>query len=95
MNNLTLVLGYTKFFETIIEDKFGGNGSGLHNKISSISIILPSKIVGNLRYIASVRNKMLHEHGSEKLFDLDKFLEISKNTFLYFSQIKSMKTHLM
>ena len=86
MNNLTLILGYTKYFETLIEGKLGGHGSGLHNKLNSVQASLPSTIVENLRYIASTRNRMLHEHGSESHFNLDKFLDISKNTFLFFSE---------
>lgn len=39
----------------------GATGKGLHERTSSIEDKLPAALVGKLRFIASVRNKLAHE----------------------------------
>jgi hypothetical protein len=45
----------------------GAQGRGLHEKITSIESMIDSSVVNKIRYIATIRNKVLHEDG----FDLD------------------------
>jgi hypothetical protein len=46
--------------ESILEDK-GGSGRGLHEKASSVKCIVSEKSVDSIRFIASIRNKLVHE----------------------------------
>lgn len=46
--------------ESILEDK-GGSGRGLHEKASSVKCIVSEKSVDAIRFIASIRNKLVHE----------------------------------
>lgn len=54
------VLSYTKRIERILSD-LGGTGNGMLEKARSLTI-LSRRQLGDLRRIASVRNKLVHEH---------------------------------
>jgi hypothetical protein len=49
--------------ETFLGRYYQAEGAGLHKKISHIQSQLPRSLVKRLRYIATIRNKSLHEHG--------------------------------
>lgn len=57
--------------ENVLET-MGAAGKGLHEKTSSIVLLLPDPLVRRLRYIASVRNKLVHESAAftERDFEL-------------------------
>jgi hypothetical protein len=66
------VISRTKHIESLLA-ALGGFGKGLHERASSIESILDYQILGKLRYIASIRNKLVHEHnynfdGNEQQF---------------------------
>lgn len=42
-------------------ETLGAQGKGLHEKVGSVEDRLPAALVSKLRYIASVRNKIVHE----------------------------------
>ncbi|GAB6039257.1 hypothetical protein JCM15519_38160 [Fundidesulfovibrio butyratiphilus] len=46
--------------ESLLEDK-GAVGKGLHEKVSSIESELPESSVKSIRFIASIRNQLVHE----------------------------------
>lgn len=46
--------------ESLLEDK-GAVGKGLHEKVSSIESDLPESSVKSIRFIASIRNQLVHE----------------------------------
>lgn len=46
--------------ENLLEDK-GAVGKGLHEKVSSIENELPESSVKSIRFIASIRNQLVHE----------------------------------
>lgn len=58
-----LVLGRCKALEAVLTEKFGAVGRGLHEKADSCIQRLPESTVKRLRFIASVRNKTMHEVG--------------------------------
>jgi len=62
-NKLTAVIGYSKMFETALEKYFNAHGRGLHEKISVVEYSLSPELVKNLRKVAVIRNKTLHEDG--------------------------------
>lgn len=55
-----LVLAASSLFEAKLVE-MGATGKGLHEYISSVGERLPASVVKRLRYIASVRNKVVHE----------------------------------
>jgi hypothetical protein len=56
----------TKKIEQILEANYGAAGRGLHEKVSSVSGELDDQLLKQLRYIASVRNKAVHESDFSK-----------------------------
>ena len=46
----------------MLEQKFGATGRGLHEKLSSIEYQLEAGLVKNIRWIATMRNKVVHEN---------------------------------
>jgi hypothetical protein len=57
--------------ETVLET-LGATGKGLHEKTSSVEAKLPAALVRKLRFVASVRNKIVHE---DELLPDDDFAE--------------------
>lgn len=57
--------------ETVLET-LGATGKGLHEKTSSVEAELPAALVRKLRFVASVRNKIVHE---DELLPDDDFAE--------------------
>ena len=73
----------TKKIETILV-KMGAEGKGLHEKVSSIEHLIEEKTVKSIRFVASIRNKLLHEDDfemtSELLSDFENACENIINT---------------
>jgi hypothetical protein len=69
MSDIELAIKRCKRLETILEESLGASGRGLHQKVSSVENALPRPLVKRLRYIASVRNKLVHEPDSDQLDD--------------------------
>lgn len=61
--------------ENLLEDK-GAVGKGLHEKVSSIESELPESSVKSIRFIASIRNQLVHEGPDTVSFEKKRdFLE--------------------
>jgi hypothetical protein len=63
MSNLETLVNSTKQLESSLVIRLGATGRGLHEKVSSVERQLPAAIVKKIRYIATIRNKALHEDG--------------------------------
>lgn len=63
MSFIETAIGYSKRIETVLVNRYGATGKGLHEKVSSVASQLPVHIVRKSRHIASVRNKLVHEDG--------------------------------
>jgi uncharacterized protein YraI/uncharacterized protein YutE (UPF0331/DUF86 family) len=61
MSLLEQAITYSKTLESILEQKYGASGRGLHEKLTSIEERVPPELAKKLRFIASVRNKLVHE----------------------------------
>ena len=70
MSDVHEIIQSTKKLESILERQFGATGRGLHGKVSSVSNLLPEAVVRELRWIATLRNKALHEDNYD--FGLDR-----------------------
>ena len=47
--------------EAVLEQRFGAEGRGLHEKLSSVEHQIPLPVVKQIRWIASLRNRVVHE----------------------------------
>lgn len=55
------IVEYNKKIEKILTDKYQAQGKGLHSKVSSVESKLSPELVKKIRYIATIRNKLVHE----------------------------------
>ena len=67
MSDIELAIHRCKRLETLLEEELGASGRGLHEKVSSVQDKLPEPLVKRLRFIATVRNKLVHEPDSNRL----------------------------
>ena len=61
-SDIDIVVTQSKALEALLEQKFGATGRGLHEKLSSIEYQLEAGLVKNIRWIATMRNKVVHEN---------------------------------
>jgi hypothetical protein len=69
------VIKCSKELEHILEVDFGATGKGLHEKISSIHETLSPELIKQMRYLATIRNKLIHERGFDRIPDRDRFIQ--------------------
>lgn len=74
-NDYELAIKSSKEMEHILEVEFNATGRGLHEKITSASSQLPPHLVKKMRYLATIRNKLIHERGFDSIPDRTKFIE--------------------
>lgn len=67
MNDYELAIKYSKNLERLLKDRLGATGKGLHECTSSVEGKLDVKIVKKLRYIATIRNKLVHDADYGKI----------------------------
>lgn len=63
MSLVELAVNSSKELEHLLETRLGATGKGLHEKLSSVESKLPEKVVKAIRSVATIRNKVVHEHG--------------------------------
>lgn len=63
MSQIELAVNLSRRLETILEQKHNASGKGLHEKVSSVESRLPADLVKSLRYIATMRNSVVHKDG--------------------------------
>lgn len=73
INDFELVIRVSKELEYVLVAHFAASGKGLHEKISS-AVGLPPALVRRMRYLATIRNKLIHEYGFDALPDRARFL---------------------
>lgn len=72
-SDIEVAVQWAKRLETLLESDFGATGKGLHEKISSVQKRLPAATSRKLRFIATVRNKIVHETSYSKIEDRGRF----------------------
>ncbi len=72
----TAVLG-SKKIEGILKVQFQAEGKGLHEYLTSVENRIPPAILKRARYVASVRNKVVHENG--EINDISDFNQTVEN----------------
>ncbi|OQR83853.1 hypothetical protein ACHHYP_14186 [Achlya hypogyna] len=73
-NDYELVIKCSKELEYILEADFGATGRGLHEKISSANGDFSPQLVRQMRYLATIRNKLIHERGFDAIPDRSDFI---------------------
>ena len=76
-NDYELAIKSSKELEWTLEQEFQATGKGLHEKISSAATNCPElspSLVRNMRYLATIRNKLVHERGFDAIPDRPQFL---------------------
>ncbi len=74
-NDYELVIKTSKELEYILEHEFQAKGKGLHEKISSVASELPDNLCKRMRYLATIRNKLIHERGFDSIPDRSAFIK--------------------
>jgi hypothetical protein len=59
-NIYEMVIKTSKELEGFLVSEFGATGKGLHEKISSVQTQLTPQLVKRMRYLATIRNKVVH-----------------------------------
>lgn len=73
-NDYQLAIELSKELESRLERELGAEGKGLHEKVSSVEAALPVVTVRALRYVASVRNALIHDRDVRALPDRKRFI---------------------
>ncbi len=84
---LAQIIHYTREIETIIKSKFKVDGNGLHQYIDSIQKYFDAAFIKDLRYLATMRNKSMHEHDF-KLNNLKSYENLAIKTIAKLNEYK-------
>ena len=75
-NDYEMVIKTTKKMELYLEQQFGATGKGLHEKLTSADVqVLPPKVVKSIRYIATIRNRLIHDADMDEIPDRKAFID--------------------
>ncbi|OQS07949.1 hypothetical protein THRCLA_00063, partial [Thraustotheca clavata] len=93
-NDYELVIKCSKELEYILENEFGATGRGLHEKISSANAPFSAELIKQMRYLATIRNKLIHERGFDAIPDRANFImKFEKSAQELESIVKSRQGH--
>lgn len=74
-NDYELVIRAAKELEGILEAYLGAHGKGLHEKCTSVQNVIPQPLQKKIRYLATIRNKLVHERNFHSIPDRARFVE--------------------
>lgn len=74
-NDYELVIRASKDLEYILEAYLGARGKGLHEKCTSVQHLVPKDLQKKIRYLATIRNKLVHERGFNHIPDRGRFIQ--------------------
>ncbi|WP_375751875.1 DUF4145 domain-containing protein [Vibrio sp. HN007] len=75
MSDIERVVVRTRRLEKLLRVQYHADGKGLHQLITSCEERLPHDVIGKLRYVATIRNKIVHEENYQ-LEDRNDFLAV-------------------
>jgi|SaaInlStandDraft_1057018.scaffolds.fasta_scaffold143075_2 hypothetical protein len=73
MSDIEKVVLASKRLEKLLKENFGGKGKGLHELTESSRRSLSEAVIKKLHYVATLRNKVIHEDGYDHLDDPESF----------------------
>ncbi|MFD2177153.1 DUF4145 domain-containing protein [Veronia pacifica] len=65
MDKIGRVVRYSRRLERLLREHYHAEGKGLHQLVTSCEQRLPHDAIGQLRFVATVRNKAVHQDGYE------------------------------
>lgn len=74
-NDYQLVIEASKELEYLLEVEFNAHGQGLHEKVSSIGTAIPVPTIRSIRYVATLRNRLIHDREMRSLPDRPAFIK--------------------
>ncbi|MDO5309127.1 MAG: hypothetical protein Q4G03_06490 [Planctomycetia bacterium] len=86
MDRLTEIVQISQQLETLLQKRFKAVGRGLHGKITSVQSKIPEAVVRKLRYIATLRNKAVHEDANIANTEYNSFHTAYEEVMLYFNR---------
>ncbi len=75
MSDIDLAVRRSKRLERLLRDGIGARGKGLHELTSSVERKLPVDVVRRLRFVATLRNKIVHDLDYTRLDDRPGFVQ--------------------
>ncbi|MEM6312474.1 MAG: DUF4145 domain-containing protein [Planctomycetota bacterium] len=69
MTDIELAISRSKALEALLRRTCDARGRGLHELTDDVEHKLPADVVKKLRFVATLRNKIVHEEDYEKLDD--------------------------
>jgi len=75
MSDIEKVVTRTRRLEKLLRTQHHASGKGLHQLITSCEERLPHDVIKKLRFVATIRNKIVHEDGF-KLDSRKEFLKV-------------------
>lgn len=69
MSDIDRVVKASRKIESQLVRNFQAKGKGLNGKVNSVESKLPSALVKRIRYIATIRNKVVHDDGYKRIDD--------------------------
>ena len=63
LSDIELVIRYSRALESLLGKRLGATGTGLHERITSVERRLSVPLVKRLRWIATMRNNVVHTDG--------------------------------
>lgn len=88
--NYEKIVKMTKKIESKLEE-WGAEGRGLHEKLTSIETNIPESIVKKIRFIASIRNQLIHDDNFEMTDELMFGFQKSYDDFFHWSDTKEQR----
>lgn len=79
MKDIDLAVRASKRIESTLVRVLGATGRGLHEKTSSVERRLDPALVKRIRYVATIRNKLLHEESYRKIDNRASFRKAVKH----------------
>lgn len=65
MSSIEMAVRNARAIESLLEQRLGATGKGLHEKLNSVQGHLPADIVKTARWIATLRNSAVHQDAFE------------------------------
>jgi hypothetical protein len=79
MKDIDLAVTASKRIESALVRIYGARGKGLHEKAGSVERKLGLALTKRIRYVATIRNKLIHEESYRKIDDRASFKKAVKH----------------
>ncbi len=92
MSDLDRAVRAAKRIESILERRFDARGRGLHEKLSSVQAELPESLIRRIRFIAAVRNKLVHEAEYNRIDDRAGFMRAAREAERHLKHLVKLRS---